>query len=399
MRPRVRVRLGSVGGWLRPRHHRPVDPWPPAIHALAEAVVLDDWLRLVATWERFRLEAGGFYLRWDTGLEQRSFLVAALGQAHDRGLLRQLAKELIKEELVTDEFGARLAAATGRSAFGLQAFQNGVFRPFDAVVGAKDMLAACDQVCRIDVDGQQIGTGVQVSQTLVATAAHVVWKLTTVGPDGCLQPTANSIKRLSLTFGDAIDYVAEDDTRTWRREGEPASLHPDWLAWSSQPTTNERASRDFDVRDVTGIDPDTGPWDLALIRLAEPRPTKRRVRLLSDDPPADAFAINILHHPHGVTARGEPLLCSPGQLDDQIGTPPVRFLHDADTLWGSSGARCSTLTGGWSPCTRAASACCKAPGMRACCCPPAVTGPFRSGAGATAEPGRALPDRRRAVPA
>ena len=199
-------------------------------------------------------------------------------------MLRQLGKELIKEGLVTGKFQKHLAAAVGGSAFQLQRFQGGVFRPFNARVGAQDMLAACDQVCRIDIDGLQTGTGVQVSQTLVATAAHVVWKLVTVQPDGSLRAAADSLRRLTVIFGNDVDYVAEDDRRMCRREGEVASLHRDWLAWISQPTDNERAEQLFDVNDIDGISPDTGPWDLALIRLAQRRTGTRPARLLGEPP-------------------------------------------------------------------------------------------------------------------
>ena len=153
----------------------------------------------------------------------------ALRQANNPGLLRQLGKELIKEGLVTGKFQKHLAAAVGGSAFQLQRFQGGVFHPFDARVGAQDMLAACDQVCRIDIDGLQTGTGVRVSQTLVATAAHVVWKLVTVQPDGSLRAAADGLRRLtadlrqqSITWPRTIGACA-------RREGD--SLHCTATGW------------------------------------------------------------------------------------------------------------------------------------------------------------------------
>jgi Trypsin-like peptidase domain len=319
--------------------------WPRGIRLLAGEVVEDDWPHIDATWEQFRRKHG-MHLRRDTGLEPHAFLVEALGQAHSSGLLLRLATELIKEDLVTEQFGRRLEKVLRTSIYQMQAFQGGVFRPVNALVAAKDMIAACDQVCRIDVEGSQTGTGVQVSRTLVATAAHVIWPLVAFGADGSpdlradgsLRARAGSVGKLTLTFGDAVDYMSEDSAGTRRMDGEIASLHSDWLAWGSQPTEKESAEDLLDVADIDGISPDTGPWDLALIRLAAPRRTARPTCLLAADPPSQPFQINILHHPHGATDQGEPLLWSVGQLDSQLGDPPVRCLHDASTLRGSSGA-------------------------------------------------------------
>ena len=317
----------------------------PALLALAAEVREDDWLRIDAIWERFRRKYR-IHLRRDTGLDAHAFLLEAFVEARSLGLLRVLAHELLQEGLTTSRFTTRLLEVAGPSAVELHAFQNGVFRPVNALLAARDMLTACNHVCRIDVEGQQRGTGVQVSQRLVATAAHVVWDLIArqeggspvLRPDGSLQAADGSLSKLTVTFGDAVDYLADEDARTGRRVGEAASLHPDWLAWGSQPTDNERAEALSDVSNIDGISPEEGPWDLALIRLAAPRQTMRPVQLLTGDPPSQAFQINILHHPHGATDQGEPLLWSVGQLDRQLGAPPVRCLHDASTLRGSSGA-------------------------------------------------------------
>ena len=347
LRPAPRQLPGPDGGGTNGTADPLTDAsWPRAIRALADTMVEGDWLRIDATWERFRYKYG-LHLRRDTGLDPHSFMVEALGQAHSRGLLPRLASELIKADLVTDEFTERLVEVAGPSPFQMQAFQGGVFRPVNAVVAARGMLAACDHVCRIDVDGLQTGTGVQVTQTLVATAAHVIWELVAkrldgspeLGADGSLQAKPDSVGKLTLTFGDAVDYGSDDDNaEPTRRPGEVAPLHSNWLAWGSQPTKKESAEELRDVNDIDGITPETGPWDLALIRLAEPRRTARPAHLLTADPPSRPFQVNILHHPHGATDRGEPLLWSVGQVDCQLGVPPVRCLHDANTLKGSSGA-------------------------------------------------------------
>ncbi|GGU87895.1 hypothetical protein [Lentzea flava] len=92
----------------------------------------------------------------------------------------------------------------------------------------------------------------------------------------------------------------------------------------------------FDVEDIEGINA-SGPWDLAIIRLAEPREQPENPMLLTD-PPSQPFDIHVLHHRAQNSGQPEPLLWSIGQLAQQLGSPVVRFPRDANTLGGSSGA-------------------------------------------------------------
>ncbi|WP_309116983.1 trypsin-like peptidase domain-containing protein [Saccharothrix sp.] len=327
----------------------PVDEgrWDPKVVALAHAVKLDDPVLVDRVWERLRL-AHGIHLRRDTGADPLEFAAEALHVAEGRGLLRALAIELINQELVLPEFEERLTAMVGATAFNLQLFVNGDFTPKSALVSARRFLDSCDRVCRIDVDGRHHGTGVLVRPTLVATAAHVVQDLVRV-ENGVLTAVEGSREKLTLTFGYAEDYlpppaaeprgaaglqVVPEQVRVF--EGEVAEPHEQWLAWGSLPTASERLGL-LDVRDIAGITESDGPWDLALIRLAEPRRVDRRTRLGSR-PPGDKFPVHVLHHPGRASGVAEPLLWSIGQLDEQLGAPAVRYLHDANTVAGSSGA-------------------------------------------------------------
>jgi Trypsin-like peptidase domain len=320
----------------------PEGAWDPNITALADAVVAD-WPKIDTIWEAVRSREG-IHLRRDASSDDpREFLREALAVAHRRNLLRMFASHLVKEDLIRDDFRRRLNAVLGPAAFELQRFQSGVFTPVNALIAGRGLLQACDNVCRIDVNDQHAGTGVLVRPTLVATAAHVVWDLIAKQVDGspdldangCLQAIPDSVGQLTLTFGDVEDYLPNSDG-TYRREGEVAPLHPHWLAWGSRPTENEYPTLP-DVRDIAGIDKRQGPWDLVLIRLAEPRSLPGQM-LRADAPPSRPFVVHVLHHPNGGTDRGQPLLWSIGKLDQQLGRPPVRCLHDANTLGGSSGA-------------------------------------------------------------
>ena len=201
-------------------------------------------------------------------------------------------------------------------------------------------------MCRIDIDGEHVGTGVQISPNLVATAAHVIETLIAPPPGGALDRDAcgplraaqGSLGRLTVTFCYAEDYTDDESLDTHRRAGEVVSLHPRWLAWGSQRALSDNPEAGFGLTSIAGISTAAGPWDLAFIRLAVPRRKPRPTRLLDADPPARPFQINILHHPNGGTSTGQPLLISRGQLNSYLGQPPVRCLHDANTLQGSSGA-------------------------------------------------------------
>ncbi|MEV4131721.1 trypsin-like peptidase domain-containing protein [Dactylosporangium sp. NPDC049742] len=316
--------------------------WCPQVRDLATAV-RPQWARIDAIWGPLKT-AHGLHLRRDTDGDAFGFLCEAIAVAQQHGFLRAFAFQLVKDDLVGDGFDEHLVALLGESAAGLHAFQNGVFSPASARIAAQGMLRACDLVCRIDIGEQHIGTGVLVRPQLVATAAHVLWDLfakhpdgsLVLGPDGSPQAAEGSLARLTLTFGDVEDNLPDDPGTTVRLAGTVAALHPQWLARSSPPTPLERSKALADVSDISGIEAPEGPWDLALIRLAQRRPMPRPV--LRGRASRQPFQIHVLHHPQGGGLLGQPLLWSIGKLDRQLGTPPVRWLHDANTLAGSSGA-------------------------------------------------------------
>jgi Trypsin-like peptidase domain len=320
----------------------PEGVWDPEITALADAVV-GEWLRIDSIWEAIRVRRGIHLRRDASSANPAEFLAEALAVARERNLLGAFAGELIKEGLVHPDFQECLDAVLGPSASELQVFKNGAFAPVPALVAGVGLLRACEYVCRIDVDGQHAGTGVLVHPRLVATAAHVVWDLiakqangsAALSADGSLQAAPDSVGQLTLTFGYIEDYLPESDGTYPVFKGEVAPPHENWLAWGSPPGQNEHP-RLSAVTDISGIDKTQGPWDLALIRLAAPRALTGQT--LFAEAQSKPFWINILHHPTSGTDRGEPLLWSVGKLDRRLGRPPVRFLHNANTLPGSSGA-------------------------------------------------------------
>ena len=212
-------------------------PADPVIRTLAEAVGKGDWARIDAAWDRIRIPRG-IHLRRDAELDADAFLLSAFGIAQHQGFLVALIRELILEDLLTDDDLRRISRLPRGPEWKMHAFLNGEYLPVNALLEGKNLVAACDHVCRIDIDGDQVGTGVQISPRLVATAAHVIETLIAPPPDGQagprarepLRPADDSLGRLSVTFCDAEDFTDDEGLDTRRLAGEVASLHPLWLA-------------------------------------------------------------------------------------------------------------------------------------------------------------------------
>lgn len=317
----------------------PSDAEDPRIRALA-AQIKKQWTTLDEIWDTVR-DGTAIRVRRDTYTDPNDFLADALATAGRHGLLRTLALEIIAHDLHRDEFDDRLSEVMGDSALRFEAFVPDGHAPVNAVMYGRGLAHACQHVCRIDIDGQHVGTGVLVRPRLVATAAHVILPLLQRVPQPSLetpevQPMDGSLARLVLTFGDHVDlYGGLGGAAARRRDGAVAELHTSWLAWISEPTARERAQAHA-IHDITDIAVPDGPWDLALIRLARPRSSPPPVR--GAQVPRSEFAIHLLHHPGNPTGHSEPLLLSNGTIDRHLGQPPVRCLHNASTLRGSSGA-------------------------------------------------------------
>lgn len=257
----------------------------------------------------------------------------ALIQASVHGRSRELLRELAKADLLLDEALLVPEIAALWSPMGtLQAMTGAANLPRDALRAFQRGLQACDLVCRIDVDGKAAGTGVLVAPTLVATAAHVIAEVTGVGGDGGLVALAGSRALVTVTFKDHEEDLP-GGSRT-RLPGEVATLAPDWLAWGSPVAPGDS---DLRMDYVEGIHIPEGPWDVAVIRLAERRQLPGWYAL-ETQVPGKPFQVSVLHHPGGGIKGGLPLLVSDGRLESRLGDPPVRLLHSASTGKGSSGA-------------------------------------------------------------
>lgn len=290
------------------------------------------WPQVMAVWEEFRAKHG-IYLRAELDADRLSFLEQALWSAIGSGHLGALLARLAEQNLTGGGMHQAATPLLG-AGFAMQSYVNGVWQPQNALINGRRLMEACDHVCRISIDGKHRGTGILIRPTIVATAAHVVAPL--VGADHRCLP--NSVARLSVSFFDADDLMPDgelgDATPTLGK------AHEHWLAYFSPRAPGEGEAL-YPIDCVTGIS-GTGPWDLALLRLAEPpRPGLTGHRLGQGEPPAVAFGIHVLHHPADAIGAPLGLVWSIGSVKHALGgTVPLRWLHDANTDKGSSGAPC-----------------------------------------------------------
>lgn len=292
-----------------------------------------EWPRVVEVWEQFRV-AHGIYLRAELSADRLEFLKQALWATHGKGQLRALLLRLQEAELTTKDVG-QASKPFITQAFQLHSYVNGKWQPQDALVSGRRFMQACDHVCRISVEGEHKGTGVLIRPTVVATAAHVISDL--VGVDHLA--LADSLKKLEVHFFHADDLLEDGEASPARPV--VAKLHHDWLGYFSPPADADKGFL-ATIEGVNGINADSGPWDMALIRLAAPpREGLRGHRLRDGEPPDVEFGVHVLHHP--ATPHGKPMsmLWSIGMVNKKLGEPKLlRWLHNANTDEGSSGAPC-----------------------------------------------------------
>lgn len=294
------------------------------------------WPLFVAMWEEFRLRYG-LRLRAEIGdTDQIGFITEALGSAYGKGGLDHLVELLEQKELVTPAFGSAIGPYCGKR-YTMQSVVDGVWRTQYVGRGLKWLIRARENVCRISVDGTHRGTGVLIKPNLIATAAHVVEPL--VDASGHALP--GSLARLAIQFcpDDDEEDEGEDEGTNERTPPLIARLHRNWLGYYSAPAPQE--NRGLSITSIAGI-AEQGPWDLAVIQLhTPPAPGMKgysRVASFADPP---SFGVHVIHHP--ATDVGEPsrMLWSVGQVRQALGNPmPLRWLHDASTSGGSSGAPC-----------------------------------------------------------
>lgn len=301
----------------------------PKLAKLAGAIT-GSWAEISSVWDEFRLKYG-YLLRADTDETRNAFLRQAIWMAYGDAKLDALLARLAAQNLIDPQLPA-LLAAEGATGFHFQSYVNGVWQSQDALVAGRRLMQACDHVCRISIDGKHRGTGILIRPLIVATAAHVIAPL--VDPNGRRLP--DGLGRLVLSFVDADSLMANGAANATVL----AELDDDWLIDFSPPARGE-STPGYPVDCADGIGEQNGPWDVALIQLAEPPRVGLAGVKLADTLPNVQFGVHVLHHPANALGQAMQLLWSIGDVTKALGTArPLRWLHSANTDSGSSGAPC-----------------------------------------------------------
>jgi hypothetical protein len=227
--------------------------------------------------------------------------------------------------------GSRLAVSSGvvaaLAAGGAQDALQGIVNTSSKFVDVEKFLARLAglqaQVCRVEVDGEGIGTGFLVGEDRVLTNHHVRRAFDT---------GAQSVRC-------RFDYRVLAGGVAVRAGQEVALAASGWLVAESPAAASDSQ--------VGGAPPTPHQLDYALLKLDEPVATfasgrseelpdgKPRGYIALPEAPAPAAGADIfvLQHP-----RAQPLKLAVGRL--QAGAPPWRTWHDAPTEPGSSGSPC-----------------------------------------------------------
>lgn len=178
------------------------------------------------------------------------------------------------------------------------------------------------------------GTGVLVGAHLVLTAWHVVASLFD-GPDtaGEYHPRVGSHEQLSVVF----DYRLTG-SRNALLTPHKVGAHPNWCVAFSACHADELLSQL-----PTNLAQLEGKWDYAVIRLAGTPGQERRWAPLVEEAEVPVATSRMFLFQH---AAGQPLTYCPGAVsalhDPNLANivPRLRFLHDINTVGGSSGGPC-----------------------------------------------------------
>ncbi len=300
------------------------ESWAPEILSMARSVRRDI--------PRIRVILGQLGIRNVDYEDPDDYVPSAITNALGRGKIVAFQAALAKADLIVDG-PVDISRGLFERLVELHSFVAPAYLPVDARLAARRFLLASDLVCRIDA-GSRHGTGLLVAPTLVATAAHLVSDLVDATGPGLPVPLAGSTSRIRVVFGDMTDLLDGESTPT-SLTPTTAPLASSWLAEYSPPTAEETEGDGFVLDSVADIG-EEGPWDLAILRLAEALPFRPMppCGIL----PGKPFQIHVLHHPGDGRGGVHPLLWSVGTVDKPLGDPPVRLLHSANTSGGSSGA-------------------------------------------------------------
>lgn len=249
------------------------------------------------------------------GLEGPEALATALGAAQADGWYEPLLRALVASGLDTEP----AEQADGSWApTELQGMVSGPLGFTQVAEASQAILRFTRQLCRVDIDGDPIGTGFLVGPHMVLTSWHVVADLITQA-----KPRKGSARDLRLVFDDdgavaAVTYSPVDD----------------WLFAHEPGLDNERTAV---PERLNPLDADVSQAkDYAVIELSSCPGYERGWVDFTDIPEFSHGTLKgctVLQHPNG-----QPQRLAPGMITGlRDGSGGTRLLYTANTGKGSSG--------------------------------------------------------------
>ncbi|MBO0935994.1 trypsin-like peptidase domain-containing protein [Fibrella sp. HMF5335] len=261
-------------------------------------------------------------------------LTYALGQ----GFLMQLLKGIVDDQRDDGTLASEMLMKGAEGSADLQAMVNVVNGFGLPKAMAYRLLNGMKWACKVHVDGQERGTGILIGPNLVLTAWHVVvdlYQLNQSNPSERI-PDKQAANRLQVEFDNYDGYL--NGTLMLR----PATslmvnAHKDWSVCFK--TCHEQELLKTIPPVLTEL---KDCWDYAVIRLARPIGAERRWANLDPNAvvPRNGQRVMVFQHPQGKSLKfDEGPIAAPAVANPAV-FPGLRFLHQANTLPGSSGGPC-----------------------------------------------------------
>lgn len=262
------------------------------------------------------------------GADPDEIAAAAFAWARENGLTYDLINEINNLQIS----GAFLAAC--KEALGLEPGNElqSIINPDDPFLNPVGSFAnlpfSCLQTCKVMIDGEAAGTGFLVAPTVVATAHHVVERLTKPQGDKFVARDDKTATRLRFAFGDFVIFA---NGAAAPREPKIIPAAAEWLIGASSCHASEKLHLEPpDAHELAGKN------DFALCRLSSILGMGFNGLPIETNAQLGAFEtkITILQHP-----RGRPLKYH-RETALKADVPRYRVSHRVNTMAGSSGAPC-----------------------------------------------------------
>ena len=266
---------------------------------------------------------------------------AGLTYALEHHFLEPLIQGIIEDQREDGTIAAAILTKNAQGSAELQAMVdvvNGFGLP---KAMAYRLLNGLKWTCKVYVDGHERGTGILVGPNLVLTAWHVIAELYSLNQQapGERTPDQQAAGRLQVEF-DNYDGYRNGTLLLRPAKSLMVNAHNNWSVCFK--TCHEQELLETIPTVLTEL---KDCWDYAIIRLARPVGAERRWANLDPNAvvPRNGQRVMVFQHPEGKSLKFHEGPIAAPVVDNPANPtvfPAMRFLHQANTLRGSSGGPC-----------------------------------------------------------